>query len=96
MYHGVLLVHRDDDGLDVYLSAREAARAGVALHDGDRVEFAIAPGSAAVDVMLCSYTGERHRTAPRALPAITILTRRPHGSRSSGAVLHYASDEPGH
>ena len=60
-YCGALVVHRDDDGPDAFLSAREAAKSGVALQAGDRVEFSIAPGSAAVDVMLCAYSGERHR-----------------------------------
>jgi hypothetical protein len=30
-------------------------------HAGDRVEFSIAPGFAAVDVILWAYSGERHR-----------------------------------
>jgi hypothetical protein len=34
--------------------------------DGDRIEFAIAPGSAAVDVCLATYSGERQE-GPRPL-----------------------------
>jgi hypothetical protein len=67
-HHGALVVRRADDGPDAFLSAREAAKAGVGLQAGDRVEFSIAPGGAAVDVMLCAYRGGRHRAA-RALPA---------------------------
>lgn len=68
--HGALIVRRDDGGPDAFLCVREAARAGVALQAGDRVEFAIAPGGAAVDVMLCAYSGGRHRVS-RALPAVS-------------------------
>ena len=60
-YRGGLLVHRDDDGPDAFLSAREAAKARVVLKEGDRIEFSVAPGAAAVDVMLLAYSGERHR-----------------------------------
>ena len=58
---GGLLVRRDDDGPDLFLSAREALKSGVVIHAGDRIEFSVAPGAAAVDVMLCAYSGERHR-----------------------------------
>jgi hypothetical protein len=62
-YRGTLVVRRDDDGPHAFMSAREAAKASVGLQAGDRVEFSIAPGGAAVDVMLCAYSGKRHRTA---------------------------------
>jgi hypothetical protein len=68
LYRGALIVHRDDDGGDAFLSAREALKAGVVLHVGDRIEFSVAPGAAAVDVMLCAYSGELHRVS-RILPA---------------------------
>ena len=63
LYRGGLIVQRDDDGPDAFLSARETAKAGVVLQAGDRVEFSVAPGAASVDVMLCAYSGERHRVS---------------------------------
>jgi hypothetical protein len=69
-HHGALVVRRDDDGSDAFLGAREAAKAGVGLQAGDRIEFSIAPGGAAVDVMLCAYSGERHH-GPRVLPPLS-------------------------
>jgi hypothetical protein len=67
-HHGALVVRRDDDGPDALLSAREAAKAGVGLQAGDRIEFSIAPGGAAADMCLATYSGDRHRAA-RVLPA---------------------------
>jgi cold shock CspA family protein len=61
LFDGALLVRRDDGGDDLFLSVREALKSGVAIHAGDRVEFSISPGASAVDVMLCAYSGERHR-----------------------------------
>jgi cold shock CspA family protein len=60
-FHGALIVRRDDGGDDAFLSRSEAAKAGITLAPGDRVEFSVAPGSAVVDVMLCAYSGERYR-----------------------------------
>jgi cold shock CspA family protein len=59
---GAVIVRRDDGGPDAFLNAREAAKVGVGeIHAGDRIEFSVAPGAAAVDVMLCAYSDERHR-----------------------------------
>ena len=60
-YRSALVVRRDDDGPDAFLSARVAAKAGVGLQAGDRIEFSIASGGAAVDVCLATYCGDRHR-----------------------------------
>ena len=60
-YRSALVVRRDDDGPEAFLSSREAAKAGVGLRADDRVEFAIAPGGATVDVCLATYGGDRHR-----------------------------------
>ena len=50
-----------DDGCGAYIEPAEAARVGLVLHVGDRVEYSLRLGGAAFDVMLLAYSGERHR-----------------------------------
>jgi hypothetical protein len=47
-----------DDGLAAHLDAAEAARSGVSLQAGDRVEFSIRLGGTAFDVMLAADARE--------------------------------------
>jgi hypothetical protein len=52
-----------DDGCGAYIEPAEAARVGLVLHVGDRVEYSLRLGGAAHDVMLLAYSGSRHRVA---------------------------------
>jgi hypothetical protein len=54
-----------DDGLVVYVNAAEVARSGVSLRAGDRLEYSILLGAAAVDVTLATHNGERPVTEPQ-------------------------------